>query len=475
MPTLQVRKPASEMIWLTVILLMAAFVRFVGLTRDSLWTDETFSGYSSQIPTFSELMDFIVIDVHPPGYFTALWAWAKVFGSSDYSLRAFSAVGGLLLVVVVFRLGKQVYGSSTGLIAAFFSAFLIQGIYYSQEVRAYIWIALFSALSVSVLIDWMRNPSPLRLGGFIFVCTLNSYFHYFGLLFSATLIIGWFIRELTLTKRVFAPVLAGVLVVGLFSPWLPIVFASTGKTNWIPRPTPRYVLEVFNILYGPGFMLVGIAGLVLLAGFLVPREGTKPKVGTREKWLIAWIVMPVLVSVAISIIQRPVYTPRNLILAFAAGSLLLARAVTLLSNQNNIRWGVAVATIVAMFGVHAVKGSGYLLRPVKQDVRGVAKYVVDRNLEGLPVLALGWDIDNFVYYFHGTDQAGHLKLIPEELVSERGLRSAAHEPEFWIVSAGIDIRRIGNIEKSFTIEDRVELKEARAYRLRRKESTAAKG
>src|SRR5688572_29466797 len=96
------RPSPRDYLVLVVITLIAGLVRFIGLTRDSLWTDETFSGYASQFSTLGDLINYIKIDVHPPGYFASLWGMSKLFGNSDMTLRAFSAIGGILLVPVAF-------------------------------------------------------------------------------------------------------------------------------------------------------------------------------------------------------------------------------------------------------------------------------------------------------------------------------------------------------------------------------------
>lgn len=456
-----------------MIILIAGLVRFVGLTRDSLWTDETFSGYASQFSSLGDMVKYIAMDVHPPGYFASLWGVSKVFGNSDFTLRAFSAIGGILLVPVAFRLGRQLYDTTTGLLTAFFTALLIQGIYYSQEVRAYIWIALFSAMSVSLLIDFMgsRQSGKANYGWlvlFVLTCAVNAYFHYFGLLFSGLMIAGWLIHDVKAKKPVWHSLVSGVSVIALFSPWIPILLGSTSKSNWIPKPTPKYIAEIANILYGPGFLLTGFALLVLaIGGFRIWNSGQK-LFGSREKWLIAWIAVPLIVSVAISLVQKPIYTPRNMLIAFVAGSILLARAITGLSDKKQIQWSAAIGVIVVMFGLHVVKGDGFMLRPVKQDVRAAARYVVDHNKENLPVVTIGWDHDNIAYYFYRTPQTANLVKVDEMKVKEGGLPSVVSSDHFWIASAGVNIDEMTDLRRDYTIEETGEFKGARAYLLRRK-------
>lgn len=471
MPSLDSTSSRKSAYWtLAAITFLAAIIRFVGLTRDSLWTDEIFSGFASQLGSIEAVIRYVSHDVHPPGYFIALWAWAQLFGDSDYSLRALSALGGVLFVPLVFRLGRQLYDVRTGLLAAFFGGLLIQGIYYSQEVRAYIWMAVWSALAVSLVIDYVRGTEAGEksalwwLAAATLVSIVNSYFHYFGLLFSVVLMAGLAGYQLRKGRRPWASLTSLVIVMVSFLPWLPVAAASVGKQNWIQPPTVRTVAETANTLYGPGVGLVVITLLVVMAGLAVGYWRKKTK--STEMGLIGWIVVPLIAALICSFLLRPVYSPRNMMFAFAAGCLILARAIAFFSEKPKVQWSVALGLMVAVFSVHFATGHGYLLRPVKQQVRETSQFIVDHNPDRAPIYGIEWDSAIFYYYLSRTDQLTLLQSVPEKEVAA-GFPSFG-EAEFWIASAGIDINLLVDLSKEFDIVERGEFIQARAYRLRRK-------
>src|SRR3990172_6398801 len=118
---------------LTVILL-AVFLRFYRLEAQSFWNDE---GNSARIAERS--VDLILAgaagDIHPPGYYLILSAWWAALGHSEFALRGFSAFAGIILVALIYRLGKQYFDTPAATAAAFFAAVHPALIYYSQEAR----------------------------------------------------------------------------------------------------------------------------------------------------------------------------------------------------------------------------------------------------------------------------------------------------------------------------------------------------
>jgi uncharacterized membrane protein len=452
---------------LAAIILIAALFRWIGCTRESLWSDETFSGYVSTLPTFGSVINVVLTDVHPPGYFVSLWAWAQVFGSSEASLRGFSVLGGTLLVLVTYRLGKQLFSVETGLIAAFLSAFLIQGVYYSQEVRAYIWLAFLSAAAVSTAIDYVRTGSVWNLCLVVLATTLNSYSHYFGLMFSACIWLALVVAAIKLKRGLGATILGGTVSAAAFVPWISVALDSVRKPNWIPRPSLRYVAETFNIYFGPGIRIDALAFVVLLVGgvLLLSR---KPRADLRrEAVLVAWIVVPTAVSLVVSYLARPVFSPRNMILGMAAAVILLTRSVQTIGRTETRSWLLSIAFVLATYAIHLSVGNGYFTQTTKQQIREASQFILAGNTEQLPIYVVGWDKENFGYYFFGTRQASLLTRLKESEVKKSGF-ALVPEDRFWIASAGMDINHLTQFRQDYEIEKSGEYLLARAYLLRRK-------
>lgn len=89
---------------LILILLLAFAIRVLGSDALSLWIDE---GASYYVITQPSLLDALATtDVHPPLYFYLLKGWASVTGMSEFSLRYFSLLMGMLVMAWCIPLGK---------------------------------------------------------------------------------------------------------------------------------------------------------------------------------------------------------------------------------------------------------------------------------------------------------------------------------------------------------------------------------
>ena len=69
---------------------------------------------------------------------------------------------GTLLVLVIYGLGARLFNRTTGLAAAFIAAIAPFQVYYSQEARMYILVALEGALAV-LLFWWFVAQEDARL------------------------------------------------------------------------------------------------------------------------------------------------------------------------------------------------------------------------------------------------------------------------------------------------------------------------
>ena len=96
-------------------------------------------------------------DIHPPLYYYLLHFWRGVFGSSEFALRSLSAVLGVLLVGLTFLIGRKAFSAGVGLLAAFVAAINPFQIYYSQEARMYMLLAVIGAAATFFLLRLLEG------------------------------------------------------------------------------------------------------------------------------------------------------------------------------------------------------------------------------------------------------------------------------------------------------------------------------
>ncbi|MEZ4656771.1 MAG: glycosyltransferase family 39 protein [Caldilineaceae bacterium] len=136
---------------LILILLISAFLRFYALGASSLWSDEG-NTWALTERSFAQIAADAAADIHPPGYYWLLKIWTQICGRRAVGMRSFSALAGCLLVWVIYQIGCRLTASASpdsrhipALLAAWLAALHPLQIYYSQEARMYILLALESA------------------------------------------------------------------------------------------------------------------------------------------------------------------------------------------------------------------------------------------------------------------------------------------------------------------------------------------
>jgi hypothetical protein len=143
-----IRKRIVPWRWVLVVILLAAFaLRLHHLGAQSLWYDETVSVYLAGEP-LADLVEHTAGDIHPPGYYLLLKGWLVVAGypsghadavghGLEFMAALLSLCSGMLLVALIFLLGRQLYDRPVALLAAALTAISPFSVWYSQEVRMY--------------------------------------------------------------------------------------------------------------------------------------------------------------------------------------------------------------------------------------------------------------------------------------------------------------------------------------------------
>jgi mannosyltransferase len=310
---------------LLAVILIGTGLRFFRIGAQSYWNDEGNSlVLASRTP--GEIARAAAADIHPPGYYLALSAWRAAAGDTELALRGFSALAGVVLLALLYRLGREYFGWRPGIAAASVGAVHPFLIYYSQEARMYALLAALAAASFLLFSRWLRSSRPpaspagdWRLGlGFSLATAAGLYTHYafsFVLLAQNVALLGGLLAHGQRAvpgapSRPWAPRLAAWLgwqAVGLamFAPWLPVAWRQL--TTW---PAERTTLSFGLALAELGRYLavgrtlaheaatVGVLGLVVLLLF-----GLRARGQTITPFL--WLLVPAGLILALGLLTEP--------------------------------------------------------------------------------------------------------------------------------------------------------------------------
>ncbi len=241
--------------WLLFLLLVLAFViRLYRLEGLSLYNDEITTSVRISHP-FWETVSLLRHSPFPPLYYVILKLWSNIFGDSEWALRYPSVIFSGLTVIVVYKLGQELFNKNVGLIAASlltFSAFAIQ---HAQFAKMYGLFWLFSALSFLYFFRFLRDPSHRSWMGYVVFSILNCYTMYIGYVILLTQNVIFVLkRDRTQWKKWAAGQLA-VLLICL--PW-GIWFLCSSHETW-SASSKSESFNHFDYLLRSLFFMIGSA------------------------------------------------------------------------------------------------------------------------------------------------------------------------------------------------------------------------
>ncbi len=361
-----------------IVLFMAAALRFFRLGAQSLWSDEGNSVALAQ-RSFAEIATRTALDIHPPFYYWLLKAWTSLFGLSEFAVRSLSAVLGILLVLVVYQIGSRLFTRQIGLAAAVFSAINPFQIYYAQETRMYMLLALLSAALILISAEMWRRKSWSGgwFAAYIIIATLGLYTHYaFPVMLAVVNLagFGFFWRQ---KSRLWRWLLLQIVPILFYAPWFPIAYRQL--TGWdksllahseageIARTLLQYLAlgisaSVVNTLW------LWVFGVALLSALFVAWRNRN--MSHLLIWL--WLIFPLALT---AYLFRPAYL-KFLLVASPAFSLLMGIGVSHFAptrkTSRNILLLLSLTVLIIVASFLSLRATYFDTAFQRDNYRGIA-------------------------------------------------------------------------------------------------------
>ena len=292
--------------WLAVLAVLSAGLRFHALGAQGLWSDELFSvsiitqvgegrSWYEYVPKlFPDLriedsaLTWKAGENSPPLFEMLLWLWTRVFGVSDFAVRALSAVAGGLAPLVLFAGLRRPLGLWAAGGAAVLFALSPSAVALSQEARGYGLLMLLATCAVVRLVRYAVLPGSQRFGLDVALYVLLSYTHYTGLVLACALmavrwVLAWW-RGRPLREFAWFAVVPLLLAPWLYLNWFSMAETGTGRFGWRDYGWP----DVWGLMLpkATDFFMPGLYTLwVLLAGALAGAVWGHRRADVR--WLLA--------------------------------------------------------------------------------------------------------------------------------------------------------------------------------------------
>ncbi len=479
---------------LLLIVVTGAILRLKGFTLQSLWFDELMSvTWSAPKLSFSRIISIYQGDPHPPLFPLLLHYWMSIFGYTDWAARLLTALIGCGSIYSIYLLGKESFNKQTGLMASAIIALNYFTLYYSHEVRPYILLFLLTTLSFTFYLKLLRNRTKKHMIVYSVTTALMLYTHYFGLVTLLTQVI-FLLFHLVFDKEVSRPSLlkyfslSGVLIVILYSPWIPTTLKMMGKTShWTKAPKPDFFVTLFRVYFGrEDFLaiLFAVLPLSLLFYFILPKRNDS-SAGAEHKRLnlslpvlFSWLFFTLFIPYYRSLAAVPMYQSYYVIGTLAAVVVLASISITLIKNNTFKALLLTVVLLVSFTSIfHRLD---YYNKITKEDWRGTAEYVVKASKEKygdktIYVMAKFAFLYNF--YFDSLDAEVQIRR-PDVRLLKKMLRETGKEggesPAIWVLTGHNyepDKRFMNYMSKHFDEIEEKEIKKGWIKRFELKKNT----
>ncbi len=394
---------------LLLILLLAWGLRTHDLAVRSLWADEGWTMLLSAGPRLDTIARTLAADQHPPLFFILFRLWRNVAGDTEFAVRYFGVLAGVLTVAGGYRLGRALFTPEAGVLTALILALADLPIDLAQEARHYGLLALWVVFCAYFYVRWWRRPTFASRLGFVLTAIALIYTHYLG----AILLVAEF-AHLLIAVRPWRRVRDGIFLFGAvgmaFLPWLPVMI-DQNRVRWtnplyyqnsLPNNLDTY-RAVRTALLGHYYAIFGVLMVLglLWVTYRYTDQEWRAQVHLRPTgpalFLLLWAGLMIGPTVTVNQ-QRQFLTVRNFILITPVIAVLVGHGLANL--QRAARWFmVALVLIVGLTTVDA--------RRNYPNWRAVTRNVTDNHLPGEPVLMDIWVGDFPVRYYidhqMGTD------------------------------------------------------------------------
>lgn len=235
-----------------IITILGLVLRLIGIEKDGgLWNDEYVSWSISVIPFGKAFIDGIISQCHMPFYYLYL-KFFNIFSADDTFLRITSIIPGIIAIPVMYIVGHE-KSKLTGFSCAIFTSLSSLLVYYSQEVRFYSLLFLFSALSLYFTQRVVNKPRKKNLAGLIIANlmilithTIGFVYVFFDILY-VTLKLKRFYRKFV----IYTWIITGVFFAITMPLLLKILFFTNSMSQWWTNLNLYRVAQIFADYFTP--------------------------------------------------------------------------------------------------------------------------------------------------------------------------------------------------------------------------------
>jgi mannosyltransferase len=463
------RKPLALLL---LILTVGALLRVYALGAESFYFDEAYSVWAAR-HSVSWLFALSTQRIFPPLYYLLLHFWL-LLGESEFAVRLLSVVLGLVSIVVIYALAKQLFDTRVGLLGAWLLAISPLHLWFSQEARMYMLVLTLNLFSASFLLLVVREGRRWHWLAFVLTTALAMNAHYFTLflaLFENAYVLYLLLRRRLrnsfwkhwVLSQVAITLLSAIGLAGIFSEesdyWWGLLDALHGPATW--RDLVSTVLKFSlgplvsgRLAYVVALSLFGFCVVWALISFRRaslsdseprPAQTRRPRTGLVQRlslarddglvFILLYLVVPIGAIFLVSQF-RSFWVLRYLFPFLPPYCVLASRGIARMPGRALpalVTVGIVLASLWPVVDMYRFQQ--------KEDWRGAVQYIGAHEQPGDVLLMVDEDLWlPFEHYYRGSmSHLGVSRTITDRdfLAARVGLAASSHR-RIWLVLSHTD-------------------------------------
>jgi hypothetical protein len=387
-------------LFLIVLIIFALSIRFVGLVDEDVWLDEAIDMHNAwKADLWTGVYDSVAV-YHYPFNVVLLSIIGKLFTNLVFAARCLSAIAGSMAIFVFFFLCQQIDSIENKektifpYVATAFFSLSSELLYFSQEVRSYIFVILFSVLSfVFYFRIIIRSKNNIDYAGYALSTLMLLYTDFLAGLIIFVQNIGYFYfyivnyrRNITIKKWISLQIYIGVFYTPLF--YISSKYLLKGATTlWWGVPNIKSLGQLICDLLHFGFIkidiLLRVFLIVLIVVYLLRMFYSffyKKASQYNERYtfilLLIWFTLPIAILFILSHLGIQVFLKRYCIIVLVPLFIFVGKGFMQIPTRVA---KITIFTIIICMYFHSY--SSWFKSRCKEPYRKVCQYITQNRLD----------------------------------------------------------------------------------------------
>jgi hypothetical protein len=399
---------------LAAILAVAAVPRVLEALRNPLSFEEIYIVFLARTGLVNTVLT-LAHDVDQPLFHSLLTIWRRIGGESELWIKSLSILIGLATILVVFALGRRLFGTRAGLFAALLLSTNPTHIYFSQHANVEVLLWLLLPLAAWRAVCWWERPSLANGMWFALAAAASLYTYYFAIFILLALLLwglvrGWAESRAPSPERARPSLWAWLglfaFALALFTPQLPVLVGQFTRDPESVRKLPllplRDVVSAYRRMINAPRLLTPVLALFAF----VPVFSRRLRIAALLPLMV--LVVPVAIVFTLSQAGVRIFFQQQLLYGTPFAPLAIGAGLAMLAPRP---LGIALVLVLALLGLRAWRSQGPLEESF--DLSRAGNFLATHARRGDLILACEPHAMLFMQYHHPELGPYRLLLPPE--------------------------------------------------------------